>query len=104
MSCTKHHILYELSLILIAALICQSQLRLLVISYFTCSIDLPESAEELLRNTESLDLNVAFTRLEMIVSKYNTIMKSVSIFEQPLFERKLAQIDKVCSHDMTLHY
>ena len=35
------------------------------------------------------------TRLETIVSKYNSVMKSLSEFEQPLFERSLAKIDHV---------
>ena len=58
-------------------------------------INLPEGAKELLRNTNSFELRVTATRLEMIVSKYNTIMRTMTQFEKPLFERKLAKIDIV---------
>ncbi|GFO25145.1 dynein beta chain, ciliary-like, partial [Plakobranchus ocellatus] len=59
------------------------------------NIKLPEPAKELLRNTNSQDLNVTATRLETIVSKYNTIMRTISAFERPMFERKLLQIDSL---------
>ena len=58
-------------------------------------INLPEGAKELLRNTNSFELRVTATRLEMIVCKYNTIMRTMTQFEKPLFERKLAKIDIV---------
>ncbi|KAL3885754.1 hypothetical protein ACJMK2_025795 [Sinanodonta woodiana] len=57
------------------------------------NIRLPEAAKELLRNTNAFELRVTATRLETIVSKYNTIMKTMTQFEKPLFERKLAKID-----------
>ncbi|GFS27875.1 dynein beta chain, flagellar outer arm [Elysia marginata] len=59
------------------------------------NIKLPEPAKELCRNTNSQDLNVTATRLETIVSKYNTIMRTVTAFERPMFERKLLQIDSL---------
>ncbi|KAH9514965.1 hypothetical protein Btru_021540, partial [Bulinus truncatus] len=59
------------------------------------SIHLPEPAKELLRNTNSQHLSVTAARLETIVSKYNAIMRSITAFEKPMFERKLAQIDNL---------
>ena len=59
------------------------------------NLKLPGPARELLRNTNAQELRVVATRLETIVSKYNTVMKSLSEFEQPLFERSLAKIDNV---------
>ena len=59
------------------------------------SIKLPGPARELLRNTNSQQLRVTATRLETIVSKYNVVMKSMTEYEQPLFERSLAKIDQV---------
>ena len=59
------------------------------------NLKLPAPARELLRNTNAQDLRVLATRLETIVSKYNTVMKSLTEFEQPLFERSLAKIDHV---------
>ncbi|XP_052060514.1 uncharacterized protein LOC127700861 isoform X4 [Mytilus californianus] len=56
-------------------------------------ISLPSSAKEILRNTDSFELRVTATRLETIVSKYNTIMRTITEFEKPLFERKLLKID-----------
>lgn len=56
---------------------------------------LPSSAKEILRNTDSFELRVTATRLETIVSKYNTIMRTITEFEKPLFERKLLKIDLV---------
>nr|XP_022320176.1 dynein beta chain, flagellar outer arm-like isoform X6 [Crassostrea virginica] len=57
------------------------------------NIHLPPSAKELLRNTDAHDLRTTATRLETIVSKYNNIMRSITEFERPLFERKLSKID-----------
>lgn len=54
-----------------------------------------ESAKELLRNSNPFELRVTATRLETIVSKYNTIIRTMTQFEKPLFERKLAKIDIV---------
>ena len=56
---------------------------------------LPPAAKELIRNTNSFELSVTATRLETIVSKYNSIMRTLTAFEKPMFERKLAQIDMV---------
>ncbi|XP_056010102.1 uncharacterized protein LOC125667097 [Ostrea edulis] len=56
-------------------------------------IHLPSAAKELLRNTDAHELRTTATRLETIVSKYNNIMRSITEFERPLFERKLAKID-----------
>ena len=75
------------------------------------NLKLPGSARELLRNTNAHELRVVATRLETIVSKYNTVMKSLSEFEQPLFERSLAKIDNVRaslsslskSHHISIH-
>lgn len=67
--------------------------------HYICSepfdVKLPSSAKELLRNTNSFELRTTATRLDTIVSKYNTIMRSITEFEKPLFERKLAKIDIV---------
>lgn len=60
-------------------------------------VSVPAAARELVRNTGPYTLNVIATRLETIVSKYNTIMKVIGDYERPLFERKLARIDQVCS-------
>lgn len=59
------------------------------------NIHLPPAAKELLRNTDAHELRTTATRLETIVSKYNNIMRSITEFERPLFERKLAKIDIV---------
>ena len=60
---------------------------------------LPAPARELLRNTNLASLRMLATRLETIVSKYNTVMHVMTEFEQPLFDRCLAKIDDV-STDM----
>ncbi|XP_069115919.1 uncharacterized protein [Argopecten irradians] len=57
------------------------------------NIQLPSTAKELVRNTNAFELRVTATRLETIVSKYNTIMRTITEFEKPLFERKLSKID-----------
>ena len=59
-------------------------------------LKLPGPARELLRNTNSKELRTTATRLETITSKYNVVMKSISDYELPLFERNLAKIDHVC--------
>ena len=59
------------------------------------NIRLPSTARNLLRNTDSHELRVTATRLETITSKYNTVMKTISDYELPLFERSLAKIDIV---------
>jgi hypothetical protein len=59
------------------------------------NIRLPPAAKELMRNTDSFELGVTATRLETIVSNYNSIMCTLTGFEKPMFERKLAQIDLV---------
>ncbi|XP_071095883.1 uncharacterized protein [Haliotis cracherodii] len=59
------------------------------------NIHLPSAAKELIRNTNSFELSVTATRLETIVSKYNTIMRTIGTFEKPLFERKLDKIDSL---------
>lgn len=65
-------------------------------------IPLPASAKEVLRNTDSFELRVTSTRLETIVSKYNTIMRTITEFEKPLFERKLVKIDSVSYFKMSI--
>lgn len=65
---------------------------------------LPPPAKELLRNTNSYELSVTAARLETVVSNYNAIMRTLTPFEKPLFERKLAQIDMVCvQHSLNVH-
>ncbi|XP_064599567.1 LOW QUALITY PROTEIN: uncharacterized protein LOC135466077 [Liolophura sinensis] len=59
------------------------------------SIKLPQPAKELIRHTDSLQLRVTATRLETIVSKYNTILKTITDYERPLFERKLDKVDQL---------
>ena len=61
------------------------------------NIKLTGQARELLRNTNSEELRVTATRLETTVSKYSTVMRTMTSYEQPLFERLLAKIDHVCS-------
>ncbi|XP_053409232.1 uncharacterized protein LOC123561373 isoform X4 [Mercenaria mercenaria] len=63
------------------------------LSHEPFNIKLPEAAKELLRNSNPFELRVTATRLETIVSKYNTIMRTMTQFEKPLFERKLSKID-----------
>ena len=58
-------------------------------------IHLPGPARELLRNTNVKQLRVTATRLETITSKYNSVMKTITDYELPLFERSLAKIDNV---------
>ncbi|KAI0240668.1 hypothetical protein LSAT2_008579 [Lamellibrachia satsuma] len=57
------------------------------------NIKLTGQARELLRNTNSEELRVTATRLETTVSKYSTVMRTMTSYEQPLFERLLAKID-----------
>lgn len=59
------------------------------------NVPMPPAARQLLRNTDPTPLNVMATRLETVACKYNTIMKMISDYERPLFERKLARIDQV---------
>ena len=59
------------------------------------NIKLTGQARELLRNTSSEELRVTATRLETTVSKYSTVMRTMTSYEQPLFERLLAKIDHV---------
>ena len=59
------------------------------------NITLPPAARALLRNTDSDSLRTTATRLETITSKYNTVMKTITEYELPLFERALARIDTV---------
>ena len=65
-------------------------------------LKLPGTARELLRNTNSKELRTTATRLETITSKYNAVMKSISEYELPLFERNLAKIDHVCNTPVEL--
>ncbi|KAK7479591.1 hypothetical protein BaRGS_00029140 [Batillaria attramentaria] len=65
--------------------------------------DRDERPQELLRNTDSYELGVTATRLETIVSNYNSIMRTLTAFEKPMFERKLAQIDLVLEQGLQ-HY
>ncbi|XP_070202269.1 uncharacterized protein [Littorina saxatilis] len=67
------------------------------------STRLPPAAKELLRNTDSFELSVTATRLETIVSNYNSIMRTLTAFEKPMFERKLAQIDLLLEQGLQ-HY
>ncbi len=41
------------------------------------------------------ELRTTATRLETITSKYNVVMKTLTDYELPLFERNLAKIDHV---------
>ena len=56
---------------------------------------LPDPARVLLRSTDDGLLRSTATRLETIVSRYNSIAKNMEPYETPLFERKLAKIDEV---------
>ncbi len=58
-------------------------------------VKLPAAAKELMKNTDSRKLGRMVSRLETIASKYNAVMKTISVHELPLFERKLAKIDQV---------
>ena len=62
-------------------------------------LGLQASARKLLRSTDARHLQVTATRLETVVSKYNTVMRTVTEFELPLFERSLAKIDQVFTLD-----
>ena len=65
------------------------------LSHEPFNIRLPATARELLRNTAATELRVTATRLHTIVSKYNIVMRTMTEFEQPLFERSLTKIDHV---------
>ena len=56
---------------------------------------LPDPARVLLRSTDESLLRSTATRLETIVTRYNSVMANMKEFETPLFERKLAKIDEV---------
>ena len=58
-------------------------------------LGLQASARQLLRSTDARHLQVTATRLETVVSKYNTVMKTITEYELPLFERSLSKIDQV---------
>ena len=58
-------------------------------------LKMPAPARELLRSSDCRQLRLAATRLETVVSKYNSIMKTISHYELPLFERSLSKIDQV---------
>ena len=58
-------------------------------------LGLQASARKLLRSTDARHLQVTATRLETVVSKYNTVMSTITEYELPLFERSLAKIDQV---------
>ena len=61
------------------------------------NIELSSAARHLLRMTsDGDDLRVSATRLDTIVAKYTTTMRTMSSVEQPLFERTLTKIDQVC--------
>ncbi|XP_066025345.1 uncharacterized protein [Pocillopora verrucosa] len=56
---------------------------------------LPDPARVLLRSTDDSLLRSTATRLETIVTRYNSVMANMKEFERPLFERKLAKIDEL---------
>ncbi|XP_033641711.1 dynein beta chain, flagellar outer arm-like [Asterias rubens] len=67
------------------------------------TIKLQDTVRDLLRNTDSATLRTTAARLETIVSKYNSAMRSLVDFERPLFERKLGKIDHLLEQGLT-HY
>lgn len=56
---------------------------------------LPDPARVLMRSIDDSLLRSTATRLDTIVSRYNSVMTNMKEFEKPLFERKLAKIDEV---------
>lgn len=64
---------------------------------------LPDPARVLLRSTDDSLLRSTATRLETIVTRYNSVMANMKEFERPLFERKLAKIDEV-NHVVVKNY
>lgn len=63
---------------------------------------LPDPARVLLRSTDDSLLRSTATRLDTIVSRYNSVMTNIKEFEMPLFERKLAKIDEVGKFEQQL--
>lgn len=64
---------------------------------------LPDPARVLLRSTDDSLLRSTATRLETIVTRYNSVMANMKEFERPLFERKLTKIDEV-NHVVVKNY
>ena len=64
------------------------------------NIKLPKNVRDLLRHTDATTLRMTAARLETIVSKYNSAMRSMVDFEKPLFERNMNKIDQVSGHYM----
>ncbi|XP_020627063.1 dynein beta chain, flagellar outer arm-like isoform X2 [Orbicella faveolata] len=64
---------------------------------------LPDPARVLLRSTDDSLLRSTATRLDTIVSRYNSVMTNMKEFEQPLFERKLAKIDELLGQGLHVY-
>ncbi len=58
-------------------------------------VRLPDVIRSLIRNTDPAVLRTNAARLETVVSQYNSIIRSISVIEKPLFEAKVEAIEQV---------
>lgn len=58
-------------------------------------VELPRAAKVLLDSVDFNQIHATLTRLEAIVSKYNSVMQIVTPFELELFSRTLSKIWQV---------
>lgn len=59
------------------------------------NVTLSPAARTLVRTTNAHDLRVMATRLETIVNKYNDVVRSITEYELPLFEKTVTAISEV---------
>ncbi|KAM4795913.1 dynein axonemal heavy chain 9-like [Rhinophrynus dorsalis] len=63
-------------------------------------VKLPESIEPLVSNLDMNKFKILSTRLEMVASKYNDVMKTISYHQRPLFEKKLLKSYEILKDGM----
>ncbi|XP_069829066.1 uncharacterized protein [Dendropsophus ebraccatus] len=61
------------------------------------TLKLPESIGSLISHMNNNRFKVLCTRLEMIASKYNEVIKTISYHQRALFEKKLLKISEILS-------
>lgn len=66
-------------------------------------IELPHAAKVLVESIDFNQIRTTLTRLETIVSKYNTVMRIVTPYELELFNRTLSKIWQVCRFFLIFH-
>ncbi|KAM9320087.1 uncharacterized protein PAF06_004553 [Gastrophryne carolinensis] len=66
------------------------------------TMKLPEAVATLVSSMDINRLKILSTRLETVVSKYNEVIKSISIHQRALFEKKLLKISEILTDGMSL--